>query len=139
MCDGKATVPILAEIVERHQRPTTSAAKRALATLGCHIYLGAMPDDLQNLRATLAELHRQLEAAHSLDPDSLAMMRQATADIELALARDGGAAGPLRTEAAARGSVVHRLADAARGFESTHPMLSGAIGSVIDALAQMGI
>jgi hypothetical protein len=103
------------------------------------IYLGAMPDDLQNLRATLAELHRHLESARSLDPDSLAMMRQAVADIEHALARGTDGGEPLRTDAVHRGSVVRRLADAARGFESTHPMLAGAIGSVIDALGRMGI
>ncbi|MGH7138150.1 MAG: DUF4404 family protein [Pirellulales bacterium] len=45
----------------------------------------------------------------------------------------------MRTGPDAHKSAVRRLSDAARGFESTHPMLSGAIGSVIDALAQMGI
>ncbi|HET6882993.1 MAG TPA: DUF4404 family protein [Pirellulales bacterium] len=97
-----------------------------------------MPDDLQNLRATLAELHRQLEASESVDPDSAAMMRQVMADIEQVLAKaDRGE--PLETATPTHKSVVRRLTDAARGFESTHPMLSGAIGSVIDALAGMGI
>lgn len=98
-----------------------------------------MPDDLQNLRETLAELHRQLEAAQSLDADSQVMLRQVTADIEQALARGGGAGQSLERESGRRGSLAGRLADATRGFESTHPMLSGAIGSVVDALAQMGI
>jgi hypothetical protein len=97
-----------------------------------------MPDDLQTLRATLAELHRQLEEADSVDPDSEAMMRQVMADIEQVLARaDRGE--PLQTSTPEHKSVVRRLTDAARGFESTHPMLSGAIGSVVDALAGMGI
>jgi hypothetical protein len=98
-----------------------------------------MPDDLQNLRTTLAELHTQLEAARSLDADSQAMMRQVMNDIEQALARGGEAKQRLAAQHAQRGSLVGRLAAAARGFESTHPMLSGAVGSVIDALAQMGI
>jgi len=100
-----------------------------------------MPDELQNLRGTLAELHRQLEAAGSLDADSQALMRQVMVDIEQALSR-GEAAGqqpPAEDASARRGSLARRLADAARGFESTHPTLSGAIGSVVDALAQMGI
>ncbi|HWB12139.1 MAG TPA: DUF4404 family protein [Pirellulales bacterium] len=98
-----------------------------------------MPDELQDLRATLAELHRQLAAAHSLDNEAQAMMRQVTADIEQALARSGDGGRPLVKEDIHRGSLVRRLTDAARGFESTHPMLSGAIGSVIDALSRMGI
>ncbi|HVA48913.1 MAG TPA: DUF4404 family protein [Pirellulales bacterium] len=98
-----------------------------------------MPDDLPKLRATLVELRRELEAAGSLDADSLAMMRQVMADLEQAIARSEEAGRPLDAQSAQRGSVVRRLGDAARGFESTHPMLSGAIGSVIDALAQMGI
>jgi hypothetical protein len=98
-----------------------------------------MPDDLQNLRATLAELHRQLEAASSLDADSQAMMRQVVTDIEQALARGGEAGQPRAAQSLPRGSLVRRLTDAARGFESTHPMLSGAVGSVIDALGRMGI
>jgi hypothetical protein len=98
-----------------------------------------MSDELPNLRATLAELHRQLEAAHSLDADAQAMMRQVTADIEQALARSGEGNEPAVSEHAHRGSLVRRLSGAARSFESTHPMLSGAIGSVIDALSRMGI
>ncbi|HEV3340806.1 MAG TPA: DUF4404 family protein [Pirellulales bacterium] len=98
-----------------------------------------MPDDLQNLRATLAELHRQLEAAHSLDADARARIRQVTADIEQVLARGGEEGQPLVAQHAQRGSLVRRLTDAVRSFESTHPTLSGAVGSVIDALSRMGI
>ncbi|HVX13423.1 MAG TPA: DUF4404 family protein [Pirellulales bacterium] len=105
-----------------------------------------MPQDAENFRATLAELHRQLDAAHSLDPSTRDMVRQAIADIEHTLARDphasarGATSGKLsRSEAAEHASVVRRLGDAAREFEATHPTLSGSIGSVIDALAQMGI
>ena len=98
-----------------------------------------MPDELQNLRATLAELHRQLEAARSLDTDAEAMMRQVMADLDQALARSGAAGQRPVNEDARRGSLVRRLTDAARGFESTHPTLSGAIGSVADALSRIGI
>ena len=110
-----------------------------LASPARQTYSSAMADDLQNLRTTLAELHTQLEAARSLDTDSQTMLRQVMADIEQALARGGVAQQPLAAQQTHRGSLMRRLADAARGFESTHPMLSGAVGSVIDALAQMGI
>jgi hypothetical protein len=98
-----------------------------------------MPDDLQHLRATLAELRRQLEASHTLDADARAMMRQVTTDLEQVLARSDEEGQPPAGEHAQRGSLVRRLNDAVRGFESTHPNLSGAVGSVIDALSRMGI
>lgn len=98
-----------------------------------------MADDREDLRATLTELHRQLESAGSIDPESLAMLRQVMADIEQALSQrpDGADAPPVETRV--KRSLVRRLTDAARGFEATHPTLSGAIGGVVDALAQMGI
>lgn len=98
-----------------------------------------MAEDLRKLRATLAELRRELAASHNVDADSLAMMRQVMGDLEQAIARGEEAGGPLDSQTVRRGSIARRLGDAARSFESTHPMLSGAIGSVIDALAQMGI
>jgi hypothetical protein len=98
-----------------------------------------MSDELQNLRATLAELHRQLESARSLDTDDQAAMRQVMADIEQALARSGTGGQTLTSQQAQRGSLVRRLTEAARGFESTHPTLSGAIGGVADALNSIGI
>jgi hypothetical protein len=98
-----------------------------------------MPDDLQNLRTMLSELHRQLEAARNLDDDSQAMMRQVMTDIEQALSRGDASTQSLAKQSEHRGSLVRRLTDATRGFESTHPMLSGAVGSVIDALGRMGI
>ena len=98
-----------------------------------------MADDLQDLRTRLAELHTQLESARSLDPDSQALLRQLMADIEQALARGHAGEQQLVTQHTHRGSLIRRLADATRGFESTHPMLSGAVGSVIDALSRMGI
>jgi hypothetical protein len=119
---------------------------RALVMRRGQIYSGAMTDDAENLRATLAELHRQLETAQRLDPDSRATVRQAMADIEEVLTRiertaARAAAGGHVPDSPSRehASIVGRLAAAARGFESTHPTLSGAIGSVCDALAQIGI
>ena len=98
-----------------------------------------MAEDVEKLRTTLAELHRELAAAHNVDAKSLAMMRQVMADLEETIARGDASGGPLDTQTVQHRSIVRRLGDAARGFESTHPMLSGAIGSVIDALGRMGI
>lgn len=98
-----------------------------------------MAGNRQDLRATLTELHDQLEAAESIDSESMAMLRQALADIEQALSRRPGSSEASPLEMQAQRSLVRRLTDAARGFEATHPTLSGAIGGVVDALAQMGI
>lgn len=98
-----------------------------------------MADDRHDLRATLTELHRQLAAAKSLDPESEAMLRQVVADIEQALSRRLGGAEPLPAGATSQRSLARRLGDAARGFEATHPTLSAALGGVADALAQIGI
>lgn len=98
-----------------------------------------MADNRQDLRATLTELHDQLEVAESIDAESMAMLRQALADIEQALSRRPISSEVSPMESQARRSLVRRLTDAARGFEATHPTLSGAIGGVVDALAQMGI
>lgn len=124
-----------------NQATTGSSGDGGLAPPGAEIYPSAMPDELNNLRTTLAELHRQLEAARNLDADSRAMLRQVMADIDQALARgdEDRQTPPAEGLPPSRGSLGRRLADAAGGFESTHPMLSGAIGSVVDALAQMGI
>lgn len=98
-----------------------------------------MAENIEKLRATLAQLHGELAAAHNLDVESLAMMRQVMADMEETIARGEASGRPLDTQAVHHRSIIRRLGDAARGFELTHPMLSGAIGSVIDALGRMGI
>jgi len=36
-------------------------------------------------------------------------------------------------------SIIERLREAVRAFETTHPTLTGAIGRVADALAGVGI
>lgn len=98
-----------------------------------------MADDRQELRATLTELHRQLEAAENLDPESETLLRQVMADIEQALSQRASAVEAAPAKASTRRSLARRLADATRGFEATHPTLSAAIGGVVDALAQIGI
>lgn len=97
-----------------------------------------MEDALQDLRGKLAELERKLATAGSVEPSDRELLEQIMADIEQVLAQQGGEAPPQEV-AHTPESLVQRLGDAARNFEETHPTLSGAVGSVIDALSRMGI
>lgn len=99
-----------------------------------------MPDTSHHLRATLAELHRQLEAAGAVSPQDRALLKEVMADIDKVLAAPADdAAGEKPAAAIEEESIVDRLADAARQFEESHPTLAGAVGGVINALSRMGI
>lgn len=102
------------------------------------LILDRMADHLQDLRGKLAELQTKLSATAAIDPADRALMEEVVADIELVLAEQARGAAPGES-AAEPGSLVERLAAAARNFEDTHPTLFGAVGSVIDALSRMGI
>jgi hypothetical protein len=82
-----------------------------------------------DLHATLAELHRQLAEARTLDPELRAELRAAVDEINA------------RVEAgdAAEGSLRERLSDLALRFEAEHPALADAAGAVARALARLGI
>ncbi|MEX0711008.1 MAG: DUF4404 family protein [Pirellulales bacterium] len=94
-----------------------------------------MPDDAPDLQRTLSELHRQLEAAGSVDPEIRELLKRLMRDIDRVLDEKAEADERRSTHE----SLVSRLGETARHFEETHPTLSGAVGSVIDALSRMGI
>lgn len=89
-----------------------------------------MADDRQQLLATVAQLKRQLDEVQGLDPATQARLRATLADLEATLAGQKPAQQP---------RIGQQLAQAAREFEQSHPILAGTVGSVIDALARMGI
>ena len=91
-----------------------------------------MSNDADKLRASLAQLKRQLNEAISLDPTLAAQLRATIAEIEATLTGSASS----RT---ADGTIRERLADAALDFEASHPTLAGTLGSVVDALGRMGI
>ena len=92
--------------------------------------------DARNLRDTLNQLHRQLEATPDIDPEMRALLAEAVQDIHAKLEGD-----TQREDAAEPGieSVPDRLTEAIRHFEGSHPTLAGTLGSIIDALSRMGI
>jgi hypothetical protein len=94
-----------------------------------------MSEDRQRLRQSLQDLREQLAGADLPDQATRLRLEQTIIEIESAL-------GPSQALVLARpvnSSLVHRLSDATEEFEASHPTLSGAIGSVIDALSRMGI
>lgn len=86
----------------------------------------------ETLRHTLEELHAELEAAGTLDPEARAMLRSAAQEIRHAL--DAGT-----TTAESEPSLGDRLEESTRHFEATHPKVAEAVRRVIDALAALGI
>lgn len=99
----------------------------------------------QQLRHALEDLQHALAAAESVDPGVRERLDRAVEEIHAALARfpespEGGHEAASAERATATGeSVTGQLAGVAREFEASHPTLSGMVGSVIDALARMGI
>lgn len=89
-----------------------------------------MSDKGEKLRATLGELHRELENMERVDPEVRSLLEGAVEDIH---ARLEGT--PKESEV----PIAGRLADAASHFEGSHPTLAALIENTIDLLARMGI
>src|SRR5262245_37530992 len=100
-----------------------------------------MPEDPQELRATLAKLHEQLRAAPDISGETRELLAGVVTDIHALLANPEPAHGAAAAAAPARDqeSIVARLSTAEQQFEATHPTLAGIVGSIIDALGRMGI
>ena len=86
----------------------------------------------QHLRQMLEQLHTELERTDTIDDRSRELLRSLIGDIEDVLERKPKEGTPPE-------SIIERLREAVRAFETTHPTLTSAIGGVADALARMGI
>ena len=86
-----------------------------------------------DLRATLAELHGQLEESEPLDAGLREELRRAVAEIEehLGSPPEGGAG--------ETGSFGQRLSQIVERFEGDHPRIAEAVNRVIHGLAELGI
>ena len=87
----------------------------------------------QELTAKLSQLHAELSRTEQIDPESLGMLRQLTADIDRLLDKQD-AAGSADAE-----GVTSGLKDLLLKFESQHPELASMLGKVADGLASIGI
>ena len=95
-----------------------------------------MSDQSEKLKATLAQLHAELERIEGAGPQERELLHGALADIQTALESSSGGH---QTTPAEQASIRERLTTAAQHFEETHPTLSGLVGSLIDALGRMGV
>ncbi len=96
-----------------------------------------MSVESEQLRQTLAQLHRQLDEAPRLDPEVAAQLRTTIDDIRAALEKQERADAPAETEP--DDSLAGRLTEAEQYFESSHPTLATTLQRLVDILAQMGI
>jgi hypothetical protein len=86
--------------------------------------------DSTRLQKLLGDLHRELSAANSLDPESRRMLDQVLRDIrELTGAP---------ADEASDGATA-QLREAALRLEAEHPRLAAALGQLGDTLAKLGI
>ena len=95
-----------------------------------------MTEQIEKLKATLAQLHTELEQIEGAGPEGRELLRGVLTDIQAALEAPSG--GP-QTTPAEQASIRDRLTAAAQQFEESHPTLSGMVGSLIDALGRMGV
>lgn len=94
-----------------------------------------MNDLVERLRATLAELHSELEHLPVTDQEARALLSQAADEIQAKLDAAQSSTSPQSlTE-----QLTEQLTTGARRFEATHPTLSRVLEDLIDMLTQMGI
>jgi uncharacterized protein YaaN involved in tellurite resistance len=86
----------------------------------------------EHLRHMLEQLHTELQRTDAIDDRSRELLSSVLDDIEDLLDRK-------QKRATQPESIIERLREAVRAFETTHPTLTDAIGGVADALAKMGI
>ena len=82
----------------------------------------------RDLEVLLAELHKRLKHARSLDPESRQLLTTVARDIEDALENDDAS------------SVAPEPVEAlAVRFEADHPSLAGVLRQIMDTLGKAGI
>lgn len=94
-----------------------------------------MTDRADRLRATLEQLHQELQETDSVDPQTRELLETTLADINHLI----GAQGQPAEEPVAEQSLVDQFREAAQQFEQSHPTLAGTIVRLADILSQMGI
>ena len=97
-----------------------------------------MPHRIENLRATLEELERELDGVEQLDDESRQLLETAAAEIQEALHKDEPDEA-VTSASDASSTWTDKLYDVASDFEESHPTLSRLVGNVASALAQLGI
>ncbi len=91
-----------------------------------------MSEHVERLRETLVELHDELAAVDSPDPDTRKLIEDAKAEMDGALHRD-------EPESLEPHTLSEQLREAVQQFDESHPTLTRVVGNVLDVLGQMGI
>ena len=91
-----------------------------------------MAHEHDKLRESLAALQPQLDALRQRDP-------AAAANLDSMVSQALAALGQTRLEPDQGKSIIKRFSDAVQKYEASHPVLAANLGSIIDALAQIGI
>jgi chromosome segregation ATPase len=91
-----------------------------------------MSDQVDKLRATILELEQELRTLQAVDDETRQVLQQALREIRTVLHDEEQAA-------IQRQTLQDQLQSAARGFEGSHPTVTGILSRLIDGLGQMGI
>ena len=91
-----------------------------------------MTEPIDKLRATLSELQDELHAIESLDSQARELLQDTVREIDETLHQQG-------VEHLPHDTIAERLAEAARGFDESHPALSRIVGNLVKLLGQIGI
>ena len=90
-----------------------------------------MSQAAERLQAALQDLQTALQSQANVEPQVRERLEKALGEIRAAIDN--------LPAAGQHESLTGQLAGVAQDFEVSHPTLSGMVGSVIDALARMGI
>jgi chromosome segregation ATPase len=91
-----------------------------------------MPERIERLRATLAELETELHNLDALDPASRERLEEVSGEIDALLARRDLSSGEHHT-------LAEQLTESVEAFRVQHPTLSGVLQRLVDGLSQLGI
>lgn len=91
------------------------------------------PGSPEQMKATLDELHAELQRATALDAEARRKLEHLAADIRRVLEEDAGRA--------RESHAIHapNLEEAAVRFEQDHPQLAATLRQVADALSRVGL
>jgi hypothetical protein len=106
-----------------------------------------MAQGTEELRAQLADLHRQLQGTRSVSGDVRELLVEVLGDIDRVLTGETEAQASIEPAGAETpggadlesNPLARRLGEAARQFEDTHPQLAANVGSLVTALSRLGI
>lgn len=93
-----------------------------------------MVEPWEHLRVALDELEQELRSTEDLDPRVREHLQKAADELRAAVQESQPG-----NRLSAQAGTARSLRDAIERFEISHPTLTGILGRMIDALAQLGI